>query len=109
MTIIIVLLFFKSICLYLQNIVLFCYEKFLNPRKKKYCPHSTFGNSSAQSASAYNNQYRGSGYRSFLSSPFSALASSSSSALNKARATEREQILERIRERKRAAKFKRTL
>lgn len=94
MSILIVLIFFKSVCLYLQQFVLSVYEKFLNPRHKYWL--------SSSSSSAQNNQCRGSGggggggsgYRSFLSS------SSSSSAINKTRALERERLLEQIRARK---------
>lgn len=93
MTLIIVLLFFKSLCLYLQNIVLFCYDKFLNPRQKYY----TGGGTSA-SGSSY--QYHR-GQRSSYSS-----STSSSSTLTKSRAIEREQLLEKIRSRKRAAKLR---
>lgn len=85
MTIIVVILFFRSVCLYLQNIVLYCYEKFLNPKQKS-------GNSLHSSLSASGNQYRNN--RSFLSS--------SSSALDRARAIEREHLLRQIRLRKRA-------
>lgn len=96
MSLIIVLIFFKSICLYLQNIVLCCYEKFLNP-KQKYWLSSTSstsifspGSSSTTTAAGSANQCRG--YRSILSS--------SSSALSKTRALERERLLEQIRARK---------
>lgn len=87
MTLIIVLLFFKSICMYLQNIVLFCYDKFLNPRQKYF---SGGGGLSTTSGSSYQRHRSGHTF--------------SSSALNKTRATEREQLLEKIRSRKRAAK-----
>lgn len=80
MSILIVLIFFKSICLYLQRIVLGCYERFLNPKQKYWLA----------SSSATSNQCRG-GYRSILSS---------SSAVNKTRALERERLLEQIRARK---------
>lgn len=90
MTLIIVLLFFKSLCLYLQNVVLFCYEKFLNPKQKYF----TGGGPSASGSSYQQNSGQRSGY------------TSSSSALNKARAVEREQLLEKIRARKRAAKLR---
>lgn len=100
MTLILVLIFFKSVCLYLQNIVLCCYEKFLNP-KRKYLHHTSSSSTTTiqsspwswfSTSSSNHNQYRG--YRSILS------ASSSSGALNKARALEREQLLEQIRARK---------
>lgn len=93
MSVLIVLIFFKSVCLYLQQFVLGVYEKFLNPRHKYWL--------SSHSTQNHNNQCRGSGggggggggYRSFLSS-------SSSSAINKTRALERERLLEQIRARK---------
>lgn len=90
MTLIIVLLFFKSICLYLQNIVLNCYDRFLNPRQKYFIG----GGGSSVAGGSY--QHRG--QRSSV--PFS------SNSLNKARATEREQLLEKIRARKRATKLR---
>lgn len=89
MTLIIVLIFFKSLCLYLQNIVLFCYDKFLNPKRKFY-------NGGGPSVPGSSYQHRG--QRSGFSNP--------SSALTKARAAEREQLLEKIRARKRAAKMR---
>lgn len=90
MTLIIVLLFFKSLCLCLQNIVLCCYEKFLNPRQKYYT-----GGTSASGSSSYQQRGQRTSANSFLSS-----------SLNKTRATEREQLLEKIRARKRAAKLR---
>lgn len=90
MTLIIVLIIFKSLCVYLQNIVLNCYDRFLNPRRKYY----TGGGGSSQSGSSYQSR----GYRLGFSTP--------SSALSKARANEREQLLEQIRARKRAAKMR---
>lgn len=93
MSLIIVLIFFKSVCLYLQNIVLCCYEKFLNP-KRKYWLSSNSSTSSIFSSGISNTSQSGNqcrGYRSILSS---------SSALAKARAIERERLLEQIRSRK---------
>lgn len=86
MTLIIVLIFFKSICLYLQNIVLNCYNRFLNPRRKYY----TGGGPSVLGS------YQPRGQWSIFQTP--------ASALSKSRANEREQLLEKIRARKRAAK-----
>lgn len=80
MTILIVLLFFKSLCLYLQNIVLYCYDKFLNPKQ------------TVSSASTYPHRNRSI----FLSK----------NTTNKLRSTEREQLMEKIRIRKKAAKQK---
>lgn len=85
MTLIIVLMFFKSLCLCIQNIVLACYDKFLNPKPKYY----TGGG--ASSGSSY--QRNRSGHSSTLS------------AQHKSFAREREQLLEKIRSRKRAAKL----
>ena len=81
MSILIVLIFFKSVCLYFQRIVLGCYERFLNPKQKYWL-----------ASSSATNQCRG-GYRSIS-------ILSSSSALNKARALERERLLIQIRARK---------
>lgn len=92
MTLILVLVFFKSICLYLQNIVLLCYDRFLNP-KQRYSGGGGGGSSSSGSYCHHHRQRSGNSY-----------STSSSSALNKARASEREQLLEKIRARKRAAK-----
>lgn len=95
MSILIVLIFFKSVCLYLQQFVLGIYEKFLNPKHKYW---SSGGSSSSSSTNQCRNGSGGGGgggggYRSFLSS-------SSSSAINKTRALERERLLEQIRARK---------
>lgn len=97
MTLILVLIFFKSICLYLQNIVLNCYDKFLNPRRKYLLSSSSSGSASSSSSSfspwswltsfsSHRNYYRAS------------LRPSSS----KNQTLEREQLLEQIRARKRA-------
>lgn len=101
MTLILVLIFFKSVCLYLQNIVLCCYDKFLNPRRK-YLHHSISSSSSSSSASS---NLPLSPWSWFTSSSArgnrTSLLASSGSALSKARAIEREQLLEQIRARKR--------
>lgn len=86
MTIIVVLLFFRSICLYLQNLVLYCYEK-LNPKQK----HTTLSGGTLFSSATGNQYYRN--YRSTISAP---------SALDRLRANEREHLLKQIRSRKRA-------
>lgn len=93
MSILIVLIFFKSICLYLQNIVLGLYDKFLNPRQKYW-----LGASSSSSSSSAN-QCRGGGGGGNSSSSYRSILSSSS-AVNKIRALERERLLEQIRARK---------
>lgn len=87
MTIIIVLLIFKSLCQYLQNIVLNCYDKFLNPRRKYH--------SSSSASSGTINPHRNRTWS--LLSKFTS---------NKSRMSEREELLEQIRARKRAAKQK---
>lgn len=91
MSILIVLIFFKSVCLYLQKFVLGIYEKFLNPRHKYWLGSST-------------NQCRGGGSSGGGggggSSSYRSILSSSSSAINKTRALERERLLEQIRARK---------
>lgn len=77
MTLILVLIFFKSICLYLQNIVLGFYEKFLNPKQKYYTQP---GRSIATTfSSIWHSNWQ-----------------------NKVRQQEREQLIDRIRARRRA-------
>lgn len=94
MTLIIVLLFFKSICINLQNIVLHCYNRFLNPRQKYYTSGPITGGGLLP-------QNRGQ-HRSSASSWSWWLGSTNS--LNQSRPSEREQLLGKIRARKRAAK-----
>lgn len=98
MTLILVLIFFKSVCLYLQNIVLCCYDKFLNPRRK-YLHHSSSGSASSNLPLSPWSWFASSS--SSTRGNRSSLLTSSSSALSKARALEREQLLEQIRARKR--------
>lgn len=93
MTLIIVLLFFKSICIYMQNIVLHCYNRFLNPRRKYYTSGPITGGGLYPQ---YRGQQRSSSWWSF----------GSMNSLNQSRPSEREQLLEQIRSRKRAAKLK---
>lgn len=84
MTIIIVLLLFKSLCLYIQNIVLYCFNK-LNPKRKYYTTNISAG------YQLRNNRWL------------------STSALNTStHRIEREQLIEQIRIRKRAAKQKKS-
>lgn len=85
MTIIIVLVFFKSICLCLQNIVLNFYDRFMNPRRKYYTSSISNGNPVR-------------GNRSILSA----------GALHGTTESEREYLIEQIRVRKRAARYSRT-
>lgn len=92
MSILIVLIFFKSVCLYLQKFVLGVYEKFLNPRHKYWLGSSTNQCRGGGSGGGGGGGGGGSSYRSFLSP--------SSSAINKTRALERERLLEQIRARK---------
>lgn len=86
MSLLILIIFFKSICLFMQNIVLGCYEKFLNPKQKYY-----LSSSGGTAGGSTNNQCRR-GNRSSVST---------SSALNRLRALERERLIEQIRARKR--------
>lgn len=92
MTLIIVLLFFKSICIYLQNFVLHCYSRFLNPRRKYYTSGPISGGGLYPH---YRKQQRSSSSWWWFGD-----------SLNQLRANEREQLLEKIRARKRAAKLK---
>lgn len=101
MTLIIVLLFFKSICIYMQNIVLHCYNKFLNPRQKYYTTGPITGGGLLPSS-----QNRGQQRSSSSSSSSSWWWFGSLNSLNQSRPSEREQLLEQIRARKRAAKFR---
>lgn len=96
MTLIIVLLFFKSICIYMQNIVLHCYNRFLNPRQKYYTSGPITGG-------GLYPQYRGQHRAQSSWWWFSSMSS-----LNQLRVNEREQLLEKIRARKRAAKLRTT-
>lgn len=95
MTLIIVLLFFKSICINLQNIVLHCYNRFLNPRRKYYTSGPITGGGLYPQ---YRGQHRSSSWS------WSSWIYGSVSSFNQARLSEREQLLEQIRARKRAAK-----
>lgn len=81
MSVLIVLIFFKSVCLYIQSIVLNCYNRYLNPRRKYFAVSKPSGNRSC-------------GIRSILST----------SALDNTPQSERDFLIEQIRMRKRAAK-----
>lgn len=82
----------------MQNIVLHCYNRFLNPRKKYYTSGPITGG-------GLYPQYRGQ-QRSSSSSQSSWSWFTSMNSLNQSRPSEREQLLEKIRSRKRAAKLK---